>query len=442
MRTVHVGPLTVLPGVAGLLARARRHGRAGRARARGRRRRSRSSLWLLLERGLRREGLARLGPANAVTLVRAGLVVAVTALVVQSWSGDVPRSLRRRAELGRAGAGLRRRPAGPGARARSPRLGAAFDMETDAFLILVLSVYVVPVAGAWVLLIGLARYLLLLATAVWPWLGGPVPPRPWAKVVAAVQGVVLVVAAAEVLPTGWAQALLAAALVLLLESFGRQVVDPVATPARAAGAPVSAGPPGARRRRPGAGLARPGAAAATRAADGRRSARDPRRAAGLPGARAGAAAGLGPGARRRRRRAAGRGGDRGGARPRLLRGVRPPVQPADRPWLPRLRAGPACTPPWVAGGRSWSSSGSCCCSSRAPPCACGRRCAPGVRSGPRRGPGAAWSPVWPSSGWSPASAARRSAASRSPARRPRRWSPTRSTRSGPSSTTGPSSTRR
>ena len=50
-------------------------------------------LWLLLERGLRREGLARLGPANAVTLVRAGLVVAVTALVVQSWSSDVPRSL-------------------------------------------------------------------------------------------------------------------------------------------------------------------------------------------------------------------------------------------------------------------------------------------------------------------------------------------------------------
>ena len=41
-------------------------------------------------------------------------------------------------------------------------------METDAFLILVLSVYVVPVAGAWVLLIGLARYLLLLATGSGP----------------------------------------------------------------------------------------------------------------------------------------------------------------------------------------------------------------------------------------------------------------------------------
>ena len=74
-------------------------------------------------------------------------------------------------------------------------LGAAFDMETDAFLILVLSVYVVPVVGAWVLLIGLARYLLLVATALRPWLGAPVPPRRWAKVVAAVQGIALVVVA-------------------------------------------------------------------------------------------------------------------------------------------------------------------------------------------------------------------------------------------------------
>ena len=50
------------------------------------------------------------------------------------------------------------------------------------------------------------------------------PARPWAKVVAAVQGIVLVVAAAEVLPTVGAQVLLLAALALLLESFGRQVV--------------------------------------------------------------------------------------------------------------------------------------------------------------------------------------------------------------------------
>jgi phosphatidylglycerophosphate synthase len=222
VRTVHVGPLTVLPGVAGLLAALDATvGLGVPALATGGV--LMVLLWLLLEHGLRREGLARLGPANAVTLVRAGLVVAITALVVQSWSDDVPRALLVALSsvalvLDLVDGRLAR------ARGTVTALGAAFDMETDAFLILVLSVYVVPIAGAWVLLIGLARYLLLLATAAWPWLGEPVPTRPWAKVVAAVQGVVLVVAAAEVLPTGWAQALLAAALLLLLESFGRQVV--------------------------------------------------------------------------------------------------------------------------------------------------------------------------------------------------------------------------
>ena len=74
-------------------------------------------------------------------------------------------------------------------------------MEVDAFLILVLSVYVAHSAGAWVLAIGLARYLLLAAEQVLPWLRRPTPPRYWGKVVAALQGIVLTVAAADVLPT-------------------------------------------------------------------------------------------------------------------------------------------------------------------------------------------------------------------------------------------------
>ena len=112
------------------------------------------------------------------------------------------------------------------ARARSAvtRLGADFDMETDAFLILVLSLYVVPLVGAWVLLIGLARYLLLVATPVWPWLRAPVAPRHWNKVVAAVQGVALLVAAADVLPLAVTRLMLFVSLGLLVETFGRQVV--------------------------------------------------------------------------------------------------------------------------------------------------------------------------------------------------------------------------
>ena len=49
----------------------------------------------------------------------------------------------------------------------------------------------------------------------------PLPPRRWRRVVAAVQGVVLTVAAADVLPRPLVQILLLAALALLAESFGR-----------------------------------------------------------------------------------------------------------------------------------------------------------------------------------------------------------------------------
>ena len=102
-------------------------------------------------------------------------------------------------------------------------LGARFDGEVDAFLILVLSVYVARSAGAWVLAIGAARYAFLAAGWLLPWLREPLPPRYWRKVVAVTQGVVLTIAAADVLPLALTQAALLVALGLLAESFGRDV---------------------------------------------------------------------------------------------------------------------------------------------------------------------------------------------------------------------------
>jgi hypothetical protein len=102
-------------------------------------------------------------------------------------------------------------------------LGAHFDAEVDAFLILILSVYVARSAGAWVLAIGAARYVFLAAGWPLPWLRESLPPRYWRKVVAATQGVVLAIAAADVLPPALARAALVVALVLLAESFGRDV---------------------------------------------------------------------------------------------------------------------------------------------------------------------------------------------------------------------------
>lgn len=101
-------------------------------------------------------------------------------------------------------------------------LGARFDMETDAFLILVLSVYVGDAMGWWVLAIGLARYAFFAAGWVWPWLRGTAPPRYWCKVVAVLQGAVLTVVTAGPLPALWEVGLVATALVLLTESFGRE----------------------------------------------------------------------------------------------------------------------------------------------------------------------------------------------------------------------------
>ena len=80
-------------------------------------------------------------------------------------------------------------------------LGARFDMEVDALLILVLSLHVAQSIGS----VGTARSARpaisgSLAAVPLPWMRREAPPRYWGKVVAATQGVVLTVAAAGVLP--------------------------------------------------------------------------------------------------------------------------------------------------------------------------------------------------------------------------------------------------
>jgi hypothetical protein len=97
-------------------------------------------------------------------------------------------------------------------------------METDAFLLLVLSVYLVPQVGGWVLAIGGMRYAFVLGLWTLPWMRATLPPRYWRKVVAATQGVALVVGSAGVLPRSLMVSGLIVALLLLVESFGRDVL--------------------------------------------------------------------------------------------------------------------------------------------------------------------------------------------------------------------------
>ena len=176
----------------------------------------------VLARGLARRRGERLGPASWLTLARATLAVAVAALAADSFAHDTPVALLVTLAAvalvldGADGWVARRTGTATG-------LGARFDGEVDAFLILALSVYVAPALGAWVLAIGAARYLFGAGELLLPWMRAPLPSRRWRRIVAATQGIVLTVAAAEVLPQGLTQALLVAALAALAVSVGECV---------------------------------------------------------------------------------------------------------------------------------------------------------------------------------------------------------------------------
>ncbi|WP_432075633.1 CDP-alcohol phosphatidyltransferase family protein [Streptomyces wuyuanensis] len=179
--------------------------------------------WALLTRALHRSWPPRpFGPANAVTLVRTTLVGGVTALVAESFASG-PRT----AALVALTAVALVLDAVDGQVARrtgtESALGARFDMEADAFLILVLSVHVAGSLGAWVLLIGAMRYVFVAAAQILPWLNGPLPPSMARKTVAALQGIVLLVAATGLLPVVAAWLLVLGALASLVWSFGRDI---------------------------------------------------------------------------------------------------------------------------------------------------------------------------------------------------------------------------
>jgi phosphatidylglycerophosphate synthase len=171
--------------------------------------------YLTLSGALARRAGFGLGPADRVTLLRAVLVGGVAALAAGSGSRAVLVFLAVIALV---------LDAVDGQVARRTRtvsaLGARFDLEVDAFLILVLSCYLARPIGGWVLAIGLARYLFVVAGWLLPALREPSPPRYWCKVVAAIQGIVLT--AAVILPVRLSELLLVVALLLLAESFGRQ----------------------------------------------------------------------------------------------------------------------------------------------------------------------------------------------------------------------------
>jgi phosphatidylglycerophosphate synthase len=196
-RTVGLGPLGWLTGMAYAVA-----------------------TWSLLGYALQRTGTA-LGPADRVTLGRGVLVGSVTAIVVDRLGEGVPTAMMVAftavaLSLDFVDGQVARRTG------TSSALGARFDMEVDAFLILVLSAHVAFSLGPWVLAIGAMRYAFVAASWAFAWLRAELRPSYGRKAVAAIQGVLLLIAASTLVP--FAEYLVGFALATLVWSFGRDAL--------------------------------------------------------------------------------------------------------------------------------------------------------------------------------------------------------------------------
>ena len=166
---------------------------------------------------------ARYNPArvtpNHVTAIRAAIVLFLATLVFApprppiAWTAVVASTIA--AVLDGVDGWLARRTG------LTSALGAKFDMEVDALLILVLAMLAWrwEKAGAWVLLAGLLRYLFVAAGWIVPWMRRPLAPTQRARVICVVQIVTLIVAIGPIIPRQLSLPVAAAGVLALSYSF-------------------------------------------------------------------------------------------------------------------------------------------------------------------------------------------------------------------------------
>jgi phosphatidylglycerophosphate synthase len=167
---------------------------------------------------------ASFGTANRVTLARGALTILLLALLAAPPSAELAWYVVAIALLGLALDGLD----GWVARSRNEAtaFGARFDMETDALLILALSLlaWQLGKAGAWVVLAGALRYGFVAASFAAPWLGRELPPSRRRQAVCVVQIVSLILCLLPVLPPHASAGIALLGLVALTASFATDVV--------------------------------------------------------------------------------------------------------------------------------------------------------------------------------------------------------------------------
>jgi len=179
----------------------------------------------------------RFGPANTLTLVRATYVALLTGIIIDEASlSDTGRWLL----VGTGAAALLLDGVDGWAARRTglaSRFGARFDMEVDAFLVLVLAALVwrAGQAGVWVLTCGLLRYIFVLAGRAWPVLATPLAPSFRRKAICVAEIIVLLVALAPPVRPVMAELLCLSGLIVLGYSFAADTVQLLTTPRRAAG---------------------------------------------------------------------------------------------------------------------------------------------------------------------------------------------------------------
>ena len=182
------------------------------------------SVFVVVRVGSRR-GRAGFGIANQVTLLRAGLVclasgalLAGESLSASEWSLVV--LLAAALSLDAADGWLARRLR------LASGFGARFDLEIDAWLILVLALLVWQSGrvGPWVLAIGLMRYVFVLASWYLLALRGPLPPSRRRQVVCVQQSVTLLVCLLPPVGSLFANAAGGLALLALLASFASDII--------------------------------------------------------------------------------------------------------------------------------------------------------------------------------------------------------------------------
>ena len=164
----------------------------------------------------------RFGSANTVTLVRAAIVCLLASLYGEQWGHNaliVTAVAIFALTLDGVDGWLAR------LRGTESRFGARFDMETDALLVLVLSMLAWESgrAGAWVLAAGAMRYAFLAGGLAWPWLDRPLPASRRRKTICVLQLVALIACVAPILPDRWRTAAGVAAVLMVSASFAADV---------------------------------------------------------------------------------------------------------------------------------------------------------------------------------------------------------------------------